>query len=124
MGALSKRKGAKGELEFAKFLKENFGVSARRGQQFSGSEDSPDVVTDYDTIHFEVKRTETLSLYKAMSQADEDSGSRVPVVAHRRSRKEWLVCLKAKDMLAFAKEIIKHEDKNFFIEADNGTEHS
>jgi Holliday junction resolvase len=41
----SRAKGARAERECAKELERLFGCSARRGQQFSGSSDSPDVVT-------------------------------------------------------------------------------
>ena len=102
----SKAKGGRGEREFANFLKEKFNVSARRGIQFAGGADSPDVVTDIDGVHFEVKRTETLSLYKAMEQARNDCGDGVPVVAHRRSRRDWLLVIEAKDMAAFSNAIV------------------
>ena len=70
----SNQKGKRGERELAKLIRE-FGINARRGQQFSGSPDSPDVVTDLKDWHFEVKRTESLSVYKAMDQAASDCGA-------------------------------------------------
>ena len=92
----SRTKGKTGELEFAKFLKSR-GVPARRGQQFKGTPDSPDVVTGLDDVfHFEVKRVESLSLYKALSQASSDAGKdQIPVVAHRRNGKPWVIALDA-----------------------------
>lgn len=96
----SRKKGARGEIEWAKWLRANLGCEARRGQQFSGSPDSPDVVHDLDGIHFEVKRTERINVYEAMEQAERDSGDEVPVVAHRRNRKDWLVVFRAKDFAA------------------------
>jgi hypothetical protein len=54
----SRNKGKRGELEAAKFLASE-GFPARRGQQFSGGTDSPDVLCEaLPRIHFEVKRTE------------------------------------------------------------------
>lgn len=90
----SRQKGARGEREFAEVLKKR-GYQARRGQQFSGGKDSPDVKTALDKIiHFEVKRTETLNLYKAMEQAIKDSGKgKLPIVAHKRNRKNWLIIM-------------------------------
>ena len=94
----SKKKGASGEREFSQFLIENFSIPARRGQQFSGGTDSPDVVTPYD-IHFEVKRTNSLQIYAAIDQAVKDSQDiKVPIVASRRDRGEWLLHFKAKDL--------------------------
>ena len=95
----SRTKGAAGEREWAKYLTDH-GHTARRGQQFSGSPDSPDVVCEsLSTLHFEVKRTEKLSLYKAMAQAQDDCGDKVPIVVHRRSREDWLVVMPAQDFL-------------------------
>ena len=96
----SRDKGCRGEREWAAFLTEH-GYQARRGQQFSGSPDSPDVVCpQLKDFHFEVKRTERLSLYKAMDQADHDSGGeQMPVVAHRKNQRDWLIILDAEDFM-------------------------
>lgn len=88
----SRRKGSRGELEFCRELK-RFGVKAHRGQQFCGTPDSPDVVTNHQGVHYEVKRTETLSPYKALAQAESDCGESVPVVAHKRNRKPWVIIM-------------------------------
>ena len=102
MGAKSRRKGAAGELEWAKFLTAR-GLPSRRGQQYSGIE-GEDVKTEGldEFVHQEVKRTEALSLYPAMAQAERDAGDRIPLVAHRRNNQSWLVILRAEDLLRFA----------------------
>ena len=89
----SNNKGKVGEREVANILKKEFGLKARRGQQHSGSPESPDIVTELTDYHFEIKRTETLSLYKAMEQAINDAGDAEPVVVHRRSNKPWLAII-------------------------------
>lgn len=101
----SKAKGSRGELALAKFL-EDHGHPARRGQQYSGSPDSPDVVCGSLPVHWECKRTERLRLYPSMDQAIEDAGEdEIPVVAHRKNRREWLAILKLEDFLKlFAEE--------------------
>ena len=101
------QKGKAGEREASALLRE-FGFKARRGQQYSGGGDSPDVVHNIPNTHIEVKRTETLSIYKAIGQAREDSAGtgNVPLVLHRRNGKEWLAILPAKDLLRTIRELI------------------
>jgi len=101
----SRRKGAAAEREFAKAVADVLGCEARRGQQFSGSPDSPDVVTDIEELHFEVKRVEALSLYPAMEQAERDAGGKVPLVAHRRNGKPWVVVVRLDDLPKLAVQI-------------------
>ena len=97
-------KGKTGELDWGKMVTKYTGQPARRGQQYSGSPDSPDVVTPTLPFHWEVKRTERLSIFKAMEQCVGDCGEgKVPVVAHRQNRKEWLCILRASDFLKLIK---------------------
>lgn len=103
----SRRKGAEGERELAEFLRER-GVDARRGQQFSGGTESPDVVHDIPGLHIECKRVESLELYKALEQAGRDAGfDKAPVVFHRRNKKPWVVVMLATDFLAMAVSSLK-----------------
>ena len=95
----SRSKGCRGEREWAEYLREHGYPEARRGRQYSGSPDSPDVVCGIPDTHAEVKRTETISPYKAMDQAIRDAGDDVPYVAHRRNDKIWLVILRADDFI-------------------------
>jgi len=90
----SKNKGKRGELEVAAFLRKH-GFEARRGQQFSGSPDSPDVVHSVDGFHIEVKFTEAFNAYKAMEQAENDCGEDTPIVFYRKKRKRWMVLIDA-----------------------------
>ena len=100
MSGASREKGKRGEREWAEVLRAH-GFDARRGVQYQGGPDSPDVVAPELAYHFEVKRVETLNIHAAMSQAvSEAREGCVPVVAHRRSRGEWMVTMKAADWLA------------------------
>ena len=103
MGKINSRsKGCRGEREFAATLR-SYGYEARRGQQFSGSPDSPDVVSNL-PFHFEVKRTEKFSVYKAMAQAVRDSEpGKAPIVAHKQNGQEWLVVLRVDDFMRMVK---------------------
>ena len=97
----SREKGKRGERQWRDELRAN-GYMARRGQQFSGSPDSPDVVCDeLSWLHFEVKAVEHLNIEDAMDQARRDAGSKTPVVAHRRSFREWLVTMDAETFFQF-----------------------
>src|SRR5438445_13789396 len=98
-----REKGKRGERQWRDELRAE-GFQARQGQQFSGSPDSPDVVCEQlRWIHFEVKAVERLNIEEAMEQARRDCGMRsaecgiqkVPIVAHKRSFRTWLVTMKA-----------------------------
>lgn len=103
------RKGKVGERELAKFFREHGFSDARRGQQYQGSADSPDVV-GLPGHHVECKRVEALSLYAAYDQAVRDSGpGDVPLVAHRKDGtphhpKPWLAILSLEDYLLLVRE--------------------
>ncbi len=97
----SNLKGKVGEREFSALLRAQGYTEARRGQQYRGGGDSPDVV-GVPGVHHEVKRTERLALYDAVDQARRDAADgAMPVVAHRCNndkrrgscRGEWLFVL-------------------------------
>ena len=96
----SRQKGKVGELELARYLKDK-GLSARRGQQYSGSPDSPDVICeDWKDIHIEVKRVEQLNIEKALQQSTKDSGiDEKPIVVHRKNREKWKVTMWLDDFI-------------------------
>lgn len=103
----SRRKGKVGELEASHYLGALFGLPVRRGQQYAGRPDSPDVV-GLDGLHIEVKRTERLSLYKAIKQAEQDAGpDEVPMILHRRNRKPWLAIVLADDIINLTANVLK-----------------
>lgn len=98
----SRAKGAQGEREFAHFISDLLGIQARRGQQFSGSPESPDVVTEIEGVHHEVKRVQNLNLANAYAQSKRDAGAgEIPVVDHRKDRGEWMLTLAWKDVPKF-----------------------
>lgn len=97
----SRDKGVRGEREWAEVMR-SYDFNARRGQQFQGGTDSPDVVCqELSGFHFEVKRVEKGSLYEWLAQATNDAAPhQVPVVAHRRNDHAWVVVLPADRFLA------------------------
>jgi Holliday junction resolvase len=95
----SKRKGARGERELAAALRAWGHGNARRGQQFKGTEDSPDV-QGLPGFFIEAKFTESLSLYPALERAVVEAGhGTIPVVMHRRRGKQWVAILRLDDLM-------------------------
>lgn len=105
MAINSKAKGKRAELEIAALLRE-YGFDARRGVQYHGGEDSPDVL-GLPGVHIEVKHVEKLNIIEAMAQADRDCGDNMPAVFHRRNRTPWLVTLHFNDFINLYKEAKK-----------------
>ena len=101
----SRAKGARAEVELANTLKALFGFEARRGQQFKGGTDSPDVVcSQLEKFHLECKRVESGNLYNWMAQAKRDAGKKIPAVVHRRNGKDWVVILNLTDFVLLTSE--------------------
>jgi len=92
MGRMQRNKGKRGEREAAAELAVVFGCGARRGVQYQGGPDSPDVVLEGVALHVEAKRTERLALWAAIEQAKADApeGS-VPIVWHKCNRRASVV---------------------------------
>ena len=100
---MSKEKGKLGEREVAALLKAH-GFQARRGQQFAGGGDSPDVVHNIPGLHIEVKRTEQLNIYAALEQAFQDRKmGEYAAVFHRKNQKKWVVIMDAEELLSLVK---------------------
>ena len=100
MGKINSRaKGARYERELARYLDEN-GFPARRGQQFAGGSDSPDVVSEEFPFHIEAKFVQALNLYKAMTQSLRDAGDKPPCVIHRKNNSESMFTCRLSDLVA------------------------
>lgn len=103
MAINSREKGKKGENELAQILRA-YGFEARRGQQFSGANGDPDIITNMPNIHIECKRVEKLNIYGAMAQSINDARiGETPVVMHRKNREEWLVSMRLGDFIKLYK---------------------
>lgn len=99
----SRNKGARGERELARKLRE-YGYGCRRGQQYCGANGDADVV-GLRGVHIECKRVEKLNLYDAMAQARADAKpGENPTVFHRRNACEWLVTMTLDDWIKLYKE--------------------
>lgn len=108
MAINSRQKGATGERELARVLTELGLGTCRRGCQYRGGADSPDVVSDggpLDRFHVECKRVERLRLEDALRQSIRDAGTdETPVVIHRRNRGAWLVTMRLTDWADLVRE--------------------
>lgn len=105
----SKRKGAEGERELSKKLRE-YGYDTRRGQQYCGANGDADVV-GLNGIHIECKRVQNLNLYNAMTHAKSDikeplpfQEANLPTVFHRKNNSEWLVTMTLDDWIQLYRE--------------------
>lgn len=121
-GRKSKRKGAAGEREAAACIQKYFpGSSCHRGRQYHGGPGTPDVVTNIEGLHLEIKRTESLSIYTAMEQAKKDAKDAVPVVLHRRSHKEWLAVVelpRLPELIQVLQPYLKGENNDGLCDSD------
>jgi hypothetical protein len=110
MSAMSRNKGKRGEREVAELFN-RYGFTARRGQQFSGSPDSPDVVVNLD-VHLEVKRTERANLPAAYRQACADAGiDKEPLVVTRANATPWMLYCAFEHYLALRQKISRLESE-------------
>ena len=108
MGRASRDKGKRGEREAAAELAALLGVTGRRGVQYHGGPDSPDVVLDGVAIHVEAKRTERLALYAAVEQATSDApAGSVPVVWHRANGRDSVVIVSTDQLVRLAREVCR-----------------
>jgi Holliday junction resolvase len=115
----SRQKGKRGERQWRDELRAN-GYAARRGQQFCGSADSPDVVCDeLSWAHFEVKAVEKLNIEDAMEQARRDGVGKVPIVAHKRNFRPWLVTMDGETFFKFLRGDLPPESSETKTENQN-----
>ena len=96
----SRQKGKRAELLFAKWLRgwldpTGVPIQARRGQQFKGTKDSPDVIHTLKGVHFEVADRQginigTDALKRKCGQADDDcEADDLPIVIWRKRKRWW-----------------------------------
>ena len=99
----SRTKGAVGERELAKKLRE-YGYDCRRGQQYCGTNVDADVI-GLPGIHIECKRVERLNIDDAMLQAIRDRrDGEYPAVFHRKNNHEWLVTMRLDNWIEIYRE--------------------
>ncbi len=95
----SNTKGKRGERAWRDELRAAGYTSARRGQQYAGGTDSPDVIcAELSAFSFEVKHRERGNVFAYMAQAERDAGAaKMPIVAMRRNLHPFLIVIRAQD---------------------------
>ena len=121
----SRAKGVRGEHQVRDLFR-RFGFSARRGQQFQGTKDSPDVIVEDLTLLVESKFTEMTEVYTWMNKlTKEAAGSRrIPAVFHRKNRGKMLVSLDAEDFLFILTNSSLSGSDTVDMAEDRGFEHT
>ena len=97
------RKGADGERELARLLRDHGFKTERGGTCSYGT--APDL-SGRPGIHIECKRVERLNIRKAMDQAEADAAKfrdGAPTVFHRQNRGAWLVTMSFDDWIKLYK---------------------
>jgi hypothetical protein len=94
----SRRKGASAELELVHVLRALGFTGARRGQQFRGTADSPDVVDAIPGAAIESKRRKSAVDGWWEKAAAEAGPELVPIVMHRRDRGVWKLTIALGDI--------------------------
>lgn len=106
----SRTKGKVGEREFAALLRTH-GFDARRGQQYAGNAESPDVISDaLAWLHIEIKRVQNLNLAKACAQAKRDAQGKPWIVAHRRNRSPWMITMDDRELYGLLRKAVPFLD--------------
>lgn len=104
MAVNGNQKGKRGERELSALLRKH-GFEARRGQQYSGTADSPDIVHNMTGFYIECKLRQQLNLYDAIKKANSEKREEdVSLVFHRKNNKPWLVTMDAEEFLRIAAE--------------------
>lgn len=100
MGAMSRRKGKRGELEVVGILRPIFPEAKRGFQSRDGGAEAADV-ENTGPLHVECKRQKRPNIVAALEQATEDAegSGKFPAAFTRRDRGEWLVTMRADDFV-------------------------
>lgn len=107
MGKYSRDKGARGERMWRDVCRAE-GYDAERGcQMYDRGSDIADVI-GLPGLHVEVKMVERLNVRDAMAQsiadAEAEGKGNIPIVAHKKSRRPWLVTLRSEDFFRLYRE--------------------
>ena len=101
-GARNRIKGQIAEREVATLLRAH-GFEARRGRQYKGTDDSPDVTHNMPGFHIEVKNVRSPMFHPWLERCAMEAGEgKSPLLFWRRDRIPWYVVIRADDFLRLA----------------------
>ena len=113
MAKSQRNKGVRGELLWRDFCNEHSSFHVQRGHQTGVRGSIVADVVGLPLLHQEVKNVERLNVRAAMEQSERDAleegRGRIPILAHKTSRKPWLVTLLAGDFFRLYNTFIEHE---------------
>lgn len=96
MGLYSRNRGKRGERLWCSFCREQ-GYDVHRTAQYRGNTGAAGDVEGLPFVHVEVKYVQHLNIRMAMEQSIHDAAAEekgnLPIVAHKRTREEWLVTM-------------------------------
>lgn len=114
MAINSKQKGARAERAFAKLCHEHGYDKVHRTAQFCGNTGQAADVEGLPYIYVECKHVEHLNLREAMRQAIRDckaeNKGNIPIVAHKKNGRPWLVTLTAEGFFEIYKGYLKYQE--------------
>jgi hypothetical protein len=111
MAKTQKDKGARGEIMFRDFCREHGFANMQRGGQLPYQKGSflADVI-GLALTHVEVKNVEKLNVREAEEQAERDcQDGRIPILAHKKNRKPWLITMRADDWMMMYRAWLKQQ---------------
>jgi hypothetical protein len=101
MAVNSRAKGARNERMWASICRDEGYSLTRRGCQFAGGPDSPDIQTgdaELERIHFEVKSGKRIDVWGAIAQAERDKAlGKLAVCPLHRDRYDWIIAMPSRD---------------------------
>jgi len=91
MALHAQKKGKRGEVEFCKWLLDNFGIDTERNYNQSDGSSSDIIIDDF---IFEIKRQQVLSLDSfwhqvVVAKKNHKNKELIPIVAYRQNRQPW-----------------------------------
>lgn len=102
MGRSQREKGKRAEREAAELIR-SWGIAARRGQQYAGDPDAPDVVAATPGLAWEVKARKQGHPGKWLEELLKNChDGDIPVVLHKRDRQPWLLTIFAMQAPSFS----------------------
>lgn len=112
----SRQKGKRVELWMCKFMNNLYPwLKLRRAQQYKGAADSADIESENtkvnDTLFFESKGVEKLSVYAIMERAKTEAEHKLPILLWKKNHKDPLMVIYLSDLPKLVQFLSQQEDQ-------------